>query len=176
MQGRTLSPDGACGGNVVDVSECSLEDAYERWADELVRYAAALVAPADAADVVAEAFVSLLRNQGSWRQARDPRRFLFGVVANAARVHHRRNSRRDRRQRRTVALTAVSAQQPPEGDDPNEVIAALSVLTVQQRAVIYLAYWEDLAVTDIADVLGVSDGTVRRQLARARARLRKEMS
>ena len=42
----------------------------------------------------------------------------------------------------------------------------------QQRAVIFFAYWQDLDVTAIARLLGVSDGTVRRQLARARGRLR----
>jgi len=44
---------------------------------------------------------------------------------------------------------------------------------MQQRAVIHLTYWEDLTPSVVATRLGVSEGTVRRQLARARDRLRK---
>jgi RNA polymerase sigma factor (sigma-70 family) len=46
------------------------------------------------------------------------------------------------------------------------------VLSVQQRTVVFLAYWCDQSAGDIAGVLGVSEGTVRKQLVRARARLR----
>lgn len=53
------------------------------------------------------------------------------------------------------------------------MIGALGELSPQQRSVVYLAYWEDLSVADIAGTLEVSEGTVRRQLARARDRLRK---
>ena len=46
----------------------------------------------------------------------------------------------------------------------------------QQRAVTYLTYWHDLSVAQVAETLGVRDGTVRRQLARARSRLRGALS
>ena len=64
---------------------------------------------------------------------------------------------------------------------PGEPVVAdahrlLDGLSEQQRAVVYLAYWEDWTAADIAAHLGVSDGTVRRQLARARAKLREELS
>ena len=52
------------------------------------------------------------------------------------------------------------------------MLGALDALSVQQRAVIYLTYWHDLSVDQVADALDVGDGTVRRQFARARARLR----
>jgi DNA-directed RNA polymerase specialized sigma24 family protein len=37
---------------------------------------------------------------------------------------------------------------------------------------VFLTYWADQTPADIAEVLDVSEGTVRKQLARARARLR----
>jgi RNA polymerase sigma factor (sigma-70 family) len=45
-------------------------------------------------------------------------------------------------------------------------------LGVRQRAVIVLTYWADLEPAAIADWLGVSEGSVRSHLARARANLR----
>lgn len=58
----------------------------------------------------------------------------------------------------------------PPSDGAVDVHRALAHLTPQQRAVIFLAYWEDLAPPQIAATLAVSEGTVRKQLARARAR------
>ena len=59
---------------------------------------------------------------------------------------------------------------------PDELLEAFVDLSVQQRAVTYLTYWHDLSVPQVAEALGVRDGTVRRQLARARARLRGALS
>ncbi|MGH9224089.1 MAG: sigma factor-like helix-turn-helix DNA-binding protein, partial [Acidimicrobiales bacterium] len=49
---------------------------------------------------------------------------------------------------------------------------AVAALSVRQRAVIVLTYWLDLHPAGIATLLRVSEGSVRRHLARARARLR----
>ncbi len=48
----------------------------------------------------------------------------------------------------------------------------MAALSPQQRAVVFLTYWEDLEARSVADLLGVSEGTVRKQLGRARIRLR----
>ncbi len=53
-----------------------------------------------------------------------------------------------------------------------EVAAAVARLSSQQRAVVFLTYWDDLDARAVADLIGVSEGTVRRQLGRARDRLR----
>ena len=80
-----------------------------------------------------------------------------------------------RRQRRDVVLVPAEAWPDLGGPDPqsDRIIEALRSLSVQQRAVVHLTYWEDLTPAVVAERLGVSDGTVRRQLAHARDRLRK---
>ena len=52
------------------------------------------------------------------------------------------------------------------------MVRAVAALSVRQRAVIVLTYWLDLHPAGIAGLLGVSEGAVRRHLARARAHLR----
>lgn len=62
-------------------------------------------------------------------------------------------------------LTAVSA-------DRLDLASALSGLTRKQRAVVVLRYLEDRPVAQVADVLGISEGTVKRQCHDAIAHLR----
>lgn len=70
---------------------------------------------------------------------------------------------------------------PPERlhDDGTELLAerdllwrALATLPPRQRAVLVLRYYEDLSEVQIAEVLGVSTGTVKSSASKALARLR----
>jgi RNA polymerase sigma factor (sigma-70 family) len=158
----------------------TLESAYTAWAEDLVRYATVLVGSDDAPDVVANTFASLmLHGEQSWSRAREPRGFLFGAVANHARSQIRGARRRRTRRDRVTELERVAR----DGGSAVEVAVderasteVLDGLSTQQRAVIYLAYWEDLTAAEIAALLDVSQGTVRRQLARGRERLRKALA
>jgi len=154
------------------VEGIGLEEAYVKWADELVRFATVLVGPDDAADVVADAFVQLL-DQPDWGRVDQPRAYLFGVVANRAKMSQRSSFRRRRRDERVVRRQRVAA---PEAAAHSSAADDLGVLSAQQRTFVYLAYWEDWTATQIAEQLGVSGGTVRRQLARARTKLREELA
>ncbi len=51
----------------------------------------------------------------------------------------------------------------------------IAALSLQQRAVVFFTYWEDMTIPAIADLLGLSSGTVHRNLTRARAQLRKAL-
>lgn len=150
----------------------SVEEAYWAWSGELTHYATALVGPADAADVVAEAFATALaRGPDAWRTVTDHRGYLYRSVLNAARMRHRGALRRRTRELRWLDV-------PTAGEmiaDP-AVRAALDRLSVQQRAVTFLTYWLDLTPSAIAAALGVSEGSVKRHLARARAHLREVLT
>jgi RNA polymerase sigma-70 factor (ECF subfamily) len=58
-------------------------------------------------------------------------------------------------------------------DSSADARRALATLSPQQRAVVYLTYWEDQSPSQIAELLSISEGTVRKQLARARDHLRR---
>jgi RNA polymerase sigma-70 factor (ECF subfamily) len=153
-------------------SELSLEEAYGKWADELTRFATALVGPTAAADLVADAFTSMwVRGDEAWRSVREPRRYLYRSVTNAAAMAARGDGRRRQREMRWLA-------EPFGGEllaDPT-VRAALGRLSVQQRAVTFLTYWFDLTPATVASMLGISEGSVKRHLARARSKLREVLS
>ncbi len=100
----------------------------------------------------------------------DPRAYLFTCVLNQARSAGRSASARRRRELVTSGRGALSPA--PNASDE---LGVLRVLSTRERAVIYLTYWEDMAVADVAHCLDLGDGTVRRYLARARAKIRKEL-
>ena len=141
------------------------EEIYRKYADDLVRFATGVVGPFDAQDVVTD---GCLRAFGSkdWHNVTNHRAYLYRSVLNQARSHHRSTLRRRLREMRTAPADAVA---PVEVDV--DVLAAVDKLSVQQRASVVLTYWEDLDPADTAAHLGISEGSVKRHLARARARL-----
>jgi RNA polymerase sigma-70 factor (sigma-E family) len=55
----------------------------------------------------------------------------------------------------------------------HELSKALDTLTVKQRAIVVLRYIEDRSMREVADVLGIGPGTVKRQCANAVRKLRR---
>ena len=144
-------------------------ETYRRHAAELVRYATVLVGPDDAPDVVTDAVLAAFASR-SWREVDNRRAYLYRAVLHHSASHHRSSRRRQLREERAAALGTIPPDQPGISTDAHRALAALSE---QQRAVVFLTYWQDLAPAQVADLLGVSDGTVRKQLARARDQLRR---
>ena len=56
------------------------------------------------------------------------------------------------------------------------VQAALSRLNPQHHQVVVLRYFAEMTLREVADALGVREGTVKSRLSRALSRLRKELT
>lgn len=141
-------------------------DAYAKHADGLIRFAAGLVGPSDSQDVVSDAMARLM-NSRVWDEAENPKALMYRAVVYEARMFAR--SRRRRVSREARAAVGEAYEMPSIAP---EVARAVAGLSPQQRAVVFLTYWDDLDPASVAALLGVSEGTVRKQLARARDRLR----
>jgi len=143
---------------------------WRSQAPQMMRFATVLVGPSDAHDVTVEAF---LRSAASVVDGRvdNPRSYLMRAVANRA-----HDLRRGRERQWVRDLAAVQPSALTESDPNLEVRQAVANLSLAQRSVIYFIYWEDLREHDVAEVLGISPGSVRRHLVRARAHLRKALS
>lgn len=147
----------------------SIVDAYRQHRAGLIRFATVLVGPDAAQDVVSSALVRLLASPP--RRLERPKGYLYQAVANQARNHKRGEARRRRRQERVAGVEPMSAMPEPYPD----VREAIERLSVRQRAVVYLSYWEDLTAEAIAAHLGIGVGSVHRHLARAKRHLRRAL-
>ncbi|MGH3713400.1 MAG: SigE family RNA polymerase sigma factor [Micromonosporaceae bacterium] len=79
---------------------------------------------------------------------------------------------------RMETVTAVPPEPAAGGDHAaqtvlrDQVLGMLRTLPPRQRAVVVLRYYEDRPETEVAELLGISIGTVRSQAHRALAKLR----
>ena len=142
------------------------EAAYRRLSPELVRYATGLVGVHEASDVVSEACLRAFTSP-KWATVDNQRAYLYRTVYNTA-VDMRRSARSRRIRERRVAVPDQSRDAHVDMD----VVEAVAGLSVAQRSVIVLTYWADLAPDDVAGLMGITTGSVKRHLARARRHLR----
>jgi RNA polymerase sigma-70 factor (sigma-E family) len=78
-----------------------------------------------------------------------------------------------RREVTTDAVPETAAQPPPAYDGQSEALwRFVQTLPRRQRAVVVLRYYEDLSEAEVADILGISVGTVKSQASRALATMR----
>jgi RNA polymerase sigma-70 factor (sigma-E family) len=149
----------------------SFEEFVASRADALMRYAYVLTGdPHDAADLLQE---SLVRVRAAWHGIVNKREPEGYVRTTMARLHI--SVWRVRRRERLMPeppeqVYDDDALARAEGDDG--LWLALGGLPRRQRAVLVLRYYESLSDTEIAEVLGISRGTVRSQASRALDKLR----
>ena len=147
---------------------------FNRTHQPLLAYAVRRVAdPADAADIVAETFLVAWRRLDEVPPDEQARAWLFGVarrvLANYYRGEHRRLALGER------LRTSLCEVVPPPEVGATLVEIAMERLSPDDRELLRLVAWEELAREEIAMVLQIPRATVRVRLHRARRRLLAEM-
>ncbi|HEY1134790.1 MAG TPA: SigE family RNA polymerase sigma factor [Nocardioides sp.] len=136
---------------------------------------------AEADDLVQDTLVSLWRR---WREVEPEHPFAYARAA-LVRTHVSSLRRPHRRRERAVDATSLPDDLRPTGSSapppgPEEASAdrdvlrlALETMPTRQRQVVVLRYLEDLSVADVADLLGCTQGTVKRSTHTGLAALRR---
>ncbi|WP_260478269.1 SigE family RNA polymerase sigma factor [Nonomuraea sp. WAC 01424] len=125
-----------------------------------------------AEDLVQEALVKVAARWRKLAGRGDPEPYVRKVMINQLRTWRRPR-------RLTFVPAAVLPESPPSTDESARtdlkvaLSRALAVLTVKQRIVLYLRFYEDLSESAVAAELGCSVGTVKRHTHDALERLRK---
>jgi RNA polymerase sigma factor (sigma-70 family) len=140
-------------------------EAYEKYSDELVRFATMLVGPSNAEDVVADAVLRVFASP-AWETVTNRRAYLYRSVLAQASSAGRSARRRLVREHRFASDSAT--------DEPMlrpELLAALRALTVRQRAVVFMTYRLDQTTHATSEVLRMSERTVQRDVESAYRRM-----
>jgi RNA polymerase sigma-70 factor (ECF subfamily) len=125
--------------------------------------------PQDAADVLAETFLTAWRRLDDVPPGEQARLWLYGVARRVLANHHRGERRRSAL---AADLGSLLRDAPAvrEAGDMAHVAAAFRSLPDRDRELLALVGWEGLDHGEIATVLGCSRNAVRIRLHRARRR------
>ncbi|MFI5183914.1 MAG: RNA polymerase sigma factor [Vicinamibacteria bacterium] len=143
---------------------------YEELAPALLAYATSLLrSTAPAQDVLHQVFLRLLR--GSVVVPREPRRYLFKAIRNAA-LNLLRSETRE-----TARRIAAPIFVAPDGLEAAtvELERALLELPEEQREIVILKVWGGLTFEEAANIAGVPPNTAASRYRYALAKLRERL-
>jgi RNA polymerase sigma-70 factor (ECF subfamily) len=150
-----------------DPSLADIERVYRHRLAAFVRVAQAVVGNRETAlDAVHEGFAAAIRGRQSFRRDGPLEAWLWRAVVNAA-----RKSVRDAPRGVTdpTDVDALGAGPTPALREASPLVAGLPE---RQRLTVFLRYYADLDYRSIAEILGVTVGTVSASLAAAHAHVR----
>lgn len=124
----------------------------------------------DAADVVADTFLTAWRRLDDVPSGHDARLWLYGVARRVLANHHRGERRKSELSDRLSRDLALVHRDPEYTGHISYVAAAFRRLPEADRELLALVGWEGLDNGEIATVLGCSRNAVRIRLHRARAK------
>jgi RNA polymerase sigma-70 factor (ECF subfamily) len=173
-----------------DESIGELQDAVSRYLPALYRRAYRYVGdPHDAEDAVQDALLSAYKHLHQFKATAKMTTWLTTIVTNSALTQLRRRSRHlhvslDERigheHEYCVSDTLADIRPNPEGEyirsDLRRHLMKLAMeLSPSLRRAIQLRDLDGLTTSEAARILGVSEGTVKSQLSRARSKLKRMM-
>lgn len=132
-----------------------------------------------ASDVTQEVFIYLWEMPGRVDLSRGSLRTYLALLAHRRAVDEVR-----RHEARSRAETASAVPEPEEGPETHVVAAAtrtwrkthlaelLAMLSAEQREALQLAYYDGLTYVQVAQALGIPEGTAKTRVRRALAKLR----
>jgi RNA polymerase sigma-70 factor (sigma-E family) len=122
-----------------------------------------------AQDFTQTALAKLFVNWHRIQRRESPDAYARKVLLRVFLDHQRRSS-----STREVVVDRVSETAAPAGQPELRVtlLDALRRIPPRDRAILVLRYWEDQSIEAVAELLGVSEATVKAQSARGLARLR----
>jgi RNA polymerase sigma-70 factor, ECF subfamily len=138
-----------------------------RWVLRMVRD------PAIAEDLVIETFWRAYRSRATFDSAQSFQAWARRIATNVARDHlHRRRTEVELPE----SLSAPMQPDPAVSQDiARKVQQAIAALPPKQRIVVLLALVEDVPHREIAEALGVPEGTVKSRVFHAVRRLRQRL-
>lgn len=151
-------------------------DAYETLVDLHMRKAMSIAwgivrNEHDAEDIVQEAFVKAFEKIGSMRSGETFAPWLFRIVTNLSLDQLRRQKRRPSEELSEHLPATSRTDATPVETLAQRIDAAILTLPEMQQLVARLHLIEELSHTEVAEITGLSEGTIRSHLFHARKKL-----
>lgn len=148
---------------------------YQRIAAQIFRIVRRIVGQDHVDDVVQDFFVTLFAKISQFRFESSFETWVHRMAVNQSLQHLRKASREQERIRQYAGDGAVQSMPKDENssrEDAEVLEIAMNHLSGDQRALLHMKEVEGFGYQQIAEVLGVPEGTVGSRLNKARSELR----
>lgn len=151
---------------------------FDRHYDAVARFFRNKVVEPD--DLVQRTFAICVETSHRFREGSTFRTYLLGIANNVLFKHYRAQAGpRGHASLEEMSVEAMG-QTPSEllagRDEERLLLAALRRLPLNLQVTLELRYWEDLKQREIADVLGVPEGTVKTRIRRGKLLLEQALT
>ena len=149
-------------------TEKQYREIVEKYSDMIYRIAYQRVLNQyDAEDIVQEVFVKLLCNKNYFRDWEHVKAWLIRVTVNLC-VNYKKKLARQK----TISASQLEI---PFTEPEREILEELYLLSDEDRIILYLYYYEEYKIREIAKILRQKQNTINSKLTRARNKLKKIM-
>lgn len=151
-----------------DTMRRPVEELVEKYRDSVFRAALSVSRnPEDAEDAVQDTFIQYMNSKRQFESEEHIRAWLLRVAINKS-----KNIMTSFWNRNRVAFEDYMKNTQFQEPEDRSLAEAVFSLTEKYRVVMYLYYYEEYPVREIAEILHISEGTVKSRLARGRKALR----
>lgn len=175
----------------MSASEFDFAKIYDVYQPKILRYLSRFIGEGEAEDLTQETFVKVHQSLGAFRGESQLSTWIYRIATNTA-LDKMRHPSFQRVEQIAISDEIGESKVPdgisfPEGRKPsiekelirdemnNCIRVYLEKLPEDYQAVLVLSEYEGLKNGEIADILGISVGTVKIRLHRARAKLKAEL-
>ena len=154
---------------------CAMQKLYEHCSGRVYALMVRMVGRQDADDLTQQVFLQMFRKLAQFNGRSKLETWLYRLATNEALQHLRRK----KRQSAAPLLSEPSADAPDRiaaTEEARLLEAAMSRLEPELRAALLLKEQQNLSYREIAQSVGIPEGTVGSRLNRARKELRAELA
>ena len=137
---------------------------------------------AEAEEVLQTVYLKIFEGKARFRGDSSLKTWLFAMIRKTAIGEHRKNLLRRLRwsdPAEQAAKQVSAADEPGQAFEKSETQAlfqtALKTLPRRQREALHLVFYQDLSLSEAADVMGISIGSARQHYERGKKRLRESL-
>ncbi len=169
--------DEALLGRISQGDQQAFSQLYTRYQPRLVRHCARVLRDdlAQAADIVDEAMFDVWRSAARFEGKSKPSTWIYSIARNKVISWLRKTSELTLEDESLLEAMVDPAANPHEelamDDMKQQLFRLMDQLTEEHREVLRLTYFEDKSVKEVADMLVISENTVKTRMFYARKRM-----
>ncbi|MDZ4849621.1 MAG: sigma-70 family RNA polymerase sigma factor [Pirellulaceae bacterium] len=149
---------------------------YEQHGERVFRLVRRVVGESDADDVLQESFLRLFAKLDTFRGESEFTTWLHRLVVNEALQHKRRRARSTKTANARVDDQAETQDVASDLENTELLETAMSRIEPELRTIFELKEIDQLSYAEIAQTVGIPEGTVGSRLNRARTNLREQLT